>query len=63
MLGRDEVIEMGDKLLNKTQRYDGTDDLEEYITQFNLFSELNNWIADSKAFFLASNMSGVLVHF
>lgn len=54
---------MGDKLLNKTQRYDGTDDLEEYNTQFNLFSELNNWIDDSKAFFLASNMSGVLVHF
>jgi hypothetical protein len=29
--------------------YDGTDDLEEYITQLNLFSELNNWIAVSKA--------------
>ena len=29
--------------------YDGTDDLEEYIIQLNLFSELNNWIAVSKA--------------
>jgi hypothetical protein len=43
--------------------YDGTDDLEEYITQLNLFSELNNWIADSKALALASRLSGVLEHF
>ena len=47
----------------KTQMYDGTDDLEEYVTQLNLFSELNNWIADSKALVLTSRLSGVLEHF
>jgi hypothetical protein len=35
--------------------YDGTDDPEEYLTQFYLLSELNNWNTYTKALFLASN--------
>jgi hypothetical protein len=37
--------------------YDGTDDPEEYLTQFYLLSELNNWNTYTKALFLASSLS------
>jgi hypothetical protein len=37
--------------------YDGTDDFEEYLTQFDLLSELNNWNTNTKALFLASSLS------
>jgi hypothetical protein len=38
--------------------YDGSDDLDEYLTQFNLLAELNNWTLKTKALFLASSLSG-----
>jgi hypothetical protein len=54
-LGGDEVINMLEKgeisCRIKPQKYDGTDDFEEYLTQFNLLSELNNWNANTKALF------------
>ena len=43
----------------KPQLYDGSDDLEEYLTQFNLLVELNNWNSKTKALFLASSLNGV----
>ena len=42
----------------KPQTYDGTDDLDEYLTQFNLVSELNGWDYNMKSLFLASSMVG-----
>lgn len=42
----------------KPQIYDGSDDLEEYLTQFNLLAELNNWGPKPKALLLASSLSG-----
>lgn len=42
----------------KPQLYDGSDDLDEYLTQFNLLAELNNWKDKTKALFLASSLKG-----
>ncbi|VDI70239.1 Hypothetical predicted protein [Mytilus galloprovincialis] len=42
----------------KPQIYDGSDDLEEYLTQFNLLAELNDWDPKTKALLLASSLSG-----
>lgn len=61
-LGGREIINRREKgeisCRMKPQKYDGTDDLEEYLTQFNLLSELNNWTVNTKALFLASSLSG-----
>ncbi|CAC5382339.1 unnamed protein product [Mytilus coruscus] len=42
----------------KPQLYDGSDDLEEYLTQFYLLAELNDWDLRSKALLLASSLTG-----
>lgn len=42
----------------KPQIYDGSDDLEEYLTQFNLLAELNGTNYRTKALLLASSLSG-----
>lgn len=42
----------------KPQTYDGSDDLDEYLTQFNLVAELNGWDYETKSLFLASSMVG-----
>ncbi|CAC5407089.1 unnamed protein product [Mytilus coruscus] len=42
----------------KPQLYDGLDDLEEYLTQFYLLAELNDWDLRSKALLLASSLTG-----
>ncbi|CAC5389774.1 unnamed protein product [Mytilus coruscus] len=42
----------------KPQVYDGNDDLEEYLTQFNLLAELHNWNSKTKALLLANSLSG-----
>lgn len=42
----------------KPQIYNGSDDLEEYLTQYTLVSELNGWKESTKALFLASSLSG-----
>ncbi|CAC5389839.1 unnamed protein product [Mytilus coruscus] len=42
----------------KPQIYDGSDNLEEYLTQFNLLAELNDWDLKTKALLLASSLSG-----
>ncbi|CAC5394663.1 unnamed protein product [Mytilus coruscus] len=42
----------------KPQIFDGSDDLEEYLTKFNLLAELNDWDHKTKALLLASCLSG-----
>ena len=42
----------------KPQLYDGSDDLDEYLTDFNLLAELNGRNPRSKVLFLASSLSG-----
>ncbi|CAC5395749.1 unnamed protein product [Mytilus coruscus] len=40
----------------KLKIYDGNDDLEEYLTQFNLLAELHNWSSKTKALLLVSKV-------
>ncbi|ESO88336.1 hypothetical protein LOTGIDRAFT_165779 [Lottia gigantea] len=42
----------------KPQQYNGEEDFDEYITQFNIIADLNNWINNEKALYLASSLSG-----
>lgn len=42
----------------KPQTYDGSNDIGEYLTQFNLISEINNWSYQAKSLYLASSLSG-----
>ena len=51
----------GNDLVNnklKPQTYDGSDDLDEYLAQFNIVAELNNWSYTTKSLFLASSIVG-----
>ena len=38
----------------KPQTYNGSDDLDEYLTQFNIVSEINQWNYETKSLYLAS---------
>ena len=42
----------------KPQYYDGTEDLDEYLSQFEILSELNNWNYETKSLYLASSLKG-----
>lgn len=42
----------------KPQYYDGSDDWEEYITQFDILSDINNWSYESKSLYLAGSLKG-----
>ena len=42
----------------KPRRYDGTDDLDDYISQFEIISDLNNWDYKTKSLQLASQLAG-----
>jgi len=42
----------------KPQYYDGTEDLDEYLSQFEILSELNNWNYEIKSLYLASSLKG-----
>ncbi|KAL3857159.1 hypothetical protein ACJMK2_011854 [Sinanodonta woodiana] len=42
----------------KPQLYDGQTDIDEYLTQFNIISELNDWDYHSKSLYLASSLTG-----
>lgn len=42
----------------KPQNYDGTDDFEEYMTQFQILADLNGWNYKTKALVLASCLTG-----
>ena len=42
----------------KPQLYDGLTDIDEYLTQFNIIAEINQWSCDTKALHLASCLTG-----
>ena len=42
----------------KPQTYDGTDDLDEYLAQFNILSEINGWSYNLKSLYLAGSLTG-----
>ena len=42
----------------KVQAYDGQTDIGEYLTQFNLIAEINNWSYKPKSLYLASSLTG-----
>ena len=42
----------------KPQTYDGSDDLDEYLAQFNIVAELNKWNYPIKSLYLASSIVG-----
>lgn len=51
--------EVGQQKSNmKPQKFDGKDDLEEYLAQFELVAELNNWSYRTKSLYLASSLTG-----
>ena len=51
-----EKVEINCKI--QPQHYGGSDDLDEYLTQFNILTELHGWNSKTKALFLASSLSG-----
>ena len=42
----------------KPQHYDGKDDLEDYLSQFEILSDLNAWNYETKSLYLASSLKG-----
>lgn len=42
----------------KPQLYDGSEDLEEYLAQFQFFSDLNGWDYKTKSLHLAGSLNG-----
>ena len=42
----------------KPQLYDGLTNIDEYLTQFNIIAEINQWSCDTKALHLASCLTG-----
>ncbi|KAK3101485.1 hypothetical protein FSP39_003954 [Pinctada imbricata] len=42
----------------KPQQYDGVEDLNEYLTHFNIVAEINGWSYQSKTLHLAGSLSG-----
>ncbi|CAC5404142.1 unnamed protein product [Mytilus coruscus] len=44
------------KINMKPQYYDGTEDIDEYLNQFEIFTEINNWDYLNKSLYLASSL-------
>ena len=42
----------------KPQTYDGTEDLDEYLTHFNIIAKLNGWSKEAKSLHLAGSLAG-----
>lgn len=42
----------------KPQTFDGSDDFDEYLTQFNILAKLHNWDHQTKSLCLASSLTG-----
>ena len=42
----------------KPQSYSGTDDLEDFLVQFNILAEINGWDYKIKSLYLANSLSG-----
>jgi hypothetical protein len=48
------------KINMKPQPYDGTEDIEEYLSQFQILSEVNGWNYNIKSLCLASSLKGAV---
>lgn len=48
----------GGVLKMKPHAYDGTDDLDEYLVQFNILAEINGWNYHMKSLYLAGSLTG-----
>lgn len=42
----------------KHQQYDGKDDWDEYVTQFDILSDINRWSYESKSLYFAGSLKG-----
>lgn len=54
----DNSTEKSGTVKMKPQDYDGNDDWEEYLTQFEIFAEINQWNDVTKALYLAGSLKG-----
>ena len=48
----------GGKIKMKPQLYDGPGDLDEYLAQFEILTEINDWNFSKKALYLVASLSG-----
>ena len=55
---RDNATENVKGVKMKPHHYDGTDDWEEYLTQFEILAEINKWNNLTKALYLAGSLKG-----
>ena len=53
-----DVPVQNSKLNVKPQPYDGSEDIEEYLNQFDILTEINNWTYSTKSLYLASSLKG-----
>lgn len=54
----DNSTEKSGTVKMKPQDYDGNDNWEEYLTQFEIFAEINQWNDVTKALYLAGSLKG-----
>lgn len=45
-------------IIMKPQLYEGDDDLDEYLAQFEILAEINNWDYETKSLYLAGSLKG-----
>ncbi|KAL5004068.1 hypothetical protein ScPMuIL_017524, partial [Solemya velum] len=57
-LRRNETFNTGSLVKIKPQTYNGLEDWDEYLTQFNILSDLNGWSYYHKSLYLASSLTG-----
>ena len=48
----------GNSVKLKPQNYDGTEDLDDYLSQFEILADLNCWNYETKSFYLAGSLKG-----
>lgn len=53
-----KVLEKSGTMKMKPQHYDRSDDWEEYLTQFEISAEINQWNDVTKALYLAGSFKG-----
>jgi hypothetical protein len=48
----------GNSVKLKPQNYDGTEDLDDYLSQFEILADLNCWNYETKSLYLAGSLKG-----
>ena len=54
--GHNSSLNTRQNLKLKPEKFDGTEDFEEYISQFEIIAEINNWDSEAKALYLAGSL-------